>query len=199
MKTSFFAAIGTLLLSTVTFAQATFEITGTPIPAGLLQQNYGSVPKGIGAYDFSICNVTDSKQSIVSSRIYQALSDANSSLEPIGRDIMLAAILRNQSHSLINILGVVLNSTTSVLSVVSSSKYKLPAALLTTAALGSLSGQQLISSLKPLLSADQVEKFETQVLEPALVLDGGSCVERTVFVSSLNSKAHVQPLNFHIH
>jgi hypothetical protein len=60
--------------------------------------------------------------------------------------------------------------------------------------------------LKPILSADQVEKFEAQVLEPALVLDSGSCVERTVFVittASSKGKANLritaEPLSFHIH
>lgn len=199
MKFFLFAAFGIVLLNGTSFAQATFDITGTPIPANLLQQNYGTMPKGIGAYDLSICNVTEAKQSVVSSRIYQALSNSNSALEPIGREIMLAAILRNQNRSFLNMLGVVLNSTTSVLSVWSSSRYKVPPALVAGTALGSVAGQQVISNLKPILSADQVEKFENQVLEPALVLDGGSCVERTVFVSSTNTKAKSQPLSFHIH
>lgn len=201
MKRLLLAGIAVALAGAGAFAQAqaTFEITGTPIPPRLLQENYGSVPKGIGAYDLSICNVTDVKQSIVSSRIYQALSQANAGLQPIGRQIMLAAILRNQNHSAINILNVVLSSTTGVLSVLNSSKYKVPSGLLTTAALGSLAGQQLITSLKPILSADQLEKFDDQVLEPALVLDSGSCVERTVFVSSTDPKAKSQPLSFHIH
>lgn len=198
MKILVLAGFGTMLLCATSFAQATFEISGTPIPASLLQQNYGTIPKGIGAYDLNICNISDAKQSLVSSRIYQALSTADSSLEPIGRQIMLAAILRNQNHSAMNILSVVLTSTTGVLSVLGSSKYKLPSGMVTGVALGSLSAQQLIGSLKPILSADQVEKFESQVLELALVLDGGSCVERTVFVSSTNPKAKIQPLTFHV-
>jgi hypothetical protein len=200
MKIFAFTASSLVLIATVALAQTpSFEITGTPIPSGLLQQNYGSIPKGISAYDLNICNVTDAKQPIVSSRIYQALSDANSSLEPIGRQIMLAAILRNQNHSLTNILGVILNSTTGIFSIVSSSKSRLPAGLMSGAAIGSLAGQQVLSSLRPILSADQLEKFEDQVLEPALVLDGGSCVERTVFVSSATSKAKIKPLTFHVH
>lgn len=195
---------GLMVFAGLCLAQApppspSFEITGTPIPTELLQQNYGSVPKGISAYDLNICNVTDSKQSIVSSRIYQALSDANASIEPIGRDIMLAAILRNQNRSFTSILGVVLNATTGILSVTGSTKTKMPAGLTSAAAIGSLAGQQLLSSLKPILSADQLEKFENQVLESALVLDGGSCVERTVFVSSPGSKAKIQPFTFHVH
>ena len=201
MKRLVLTALAMILAGTAAFAQeqATFEITGTPIPPRLLQENYGSVPKGIEAYDLSICNVTDTKQSIISSRIYQALSSANAGLQPMGRQIMLAAILRNQNRSAINILNIVLNSTTGVLSVLNSSKYKLPTGLITTAALGSLAGQQLITSLRPLLSADQLEKFDNQVLELALVLDSGSCVERTVFVSSPDPKAKSQRLSFHIH
>ena len=197
MKIPIFAALATLLAGHG-FSQ-TFEVTGTPIPQSLLRQNYGNVPKGIAAFDLSICNVTDTKQSVVSSRVYQALSDANLSLEPIGRQIMLAAILRNQNHSLGNIISIVLTSTTGVLAVLNSSKYKLPTGLAAGAALGSLAGQQVLAGLRPILSPDQLEKFETQVLEPALVLDGGSCVERTVFVSSANTKAKTQPLNFRIH
>ncbi len=199
MKSFVLAGLAMVLLSAIGSAQATFEITGTPIPAGLLRQNYGSIPKGIGAYDLSICNVSAAKEALVSSRIYQALSNTNSSLEPIGRQIMLASILRNQNRNAMTILAAVLSSTTGVLSVFGSSRYKLPSGLATAAALGSLSGQQLISTLRPIFSADQLEKFDSQVLEPALVLDGGSCVERTVFVSSADAKAKAQPLSFHIH
>jgi len=199
MKSFILAAFATVLASGSGFAQSTFEITGTPIPSALLQQNYGSVPKGISAYDFSICNITDAKQAIVSSRIYQALANSNSALQPIGRQIMFAAILRNQNHSVTNILSVVLTASTGVLSVLGSSKYKLSGGVMAGAALGSLAAQQVLNSLKPVLSSDQLEKFETQVLEPALVLDGGSCVERTVFVTSAGSTAKIQPLSFHIH
>ncbi len=191
-------AIGTMLLNVICFAQATFEVTGTPIPTALLQQNYGSIPRGIGAFDLSICNITDTKQSIVSSRIYQAVSASNISLQPIGRQIMLAAILRSQNRSLTNLISVVLNSATGVLSVLGSSKYKLPTGLMAGAALGAFSGQQIISNLKPILTADQLEKFDNQVLEAALVLDGGSCVERTLFVSSTSPKTQSQPLSFHV-
>jgi hypothetical protein len=143
--------------------------------------------------------VTETKQSLVSSRIYQALAASNPSLEPIGRDIMLAAILHNQNHSFSSILGVVLSSTSGVLSVVSSSKPKLSGGWMAGATVGLFAGQQVLNSLKPILSPDQLEKFDSQVLEPALVLDGGSCVERTVFVNSPNSKAKTQELSFHIH
>lgn len=200
------SAMAFLLLANLAAAQTDFQVTGTPIPATLLRQNYGPIPAGIGAYDLDICNVTDNKQSLVSSKVYQALAGAGASLEPIGRDIMLTAIIQNQAHTLSSIMSISLNATTSVLSVLAASRH-IPSGLVTGAALGSLAGQQVISSLKPILSADQVEKYESQVLEPALVLDGGSCVERTVFVLSAattsNGKAKVslptEPLSFHIH
>jgi len=87
-----------------------------------------------------------------------------------------------------------------VFSVLGTSKYKISSGILTTAALISLSGQQILTGLKPVLSSDQVEKYENQVLEPALVLDGGSCVERTMFALAGQAKANIrsQPLSFHI-
>ncbi len=201
------AVFAALSLFTATgYGQGTFQINGTPIPAELLHQNYGSIPKGVGAYDLSICNVTATKQSIVSSKIYQALSQSNTPVEPIGRQIMLAAILRGQSHSKVAIFGMVLNSFTSVYSVLGSSKYRIPVGLMTAGAIFSLSGQQVLGGLKPILPADQVEKFETEVLEPALVLDGGSCVERTIFTANgpftanaaPKSKSKPEALTFHI-
>ncbi|MBV8808591.1 MAG: hypothetical protein JO033_07950 [Acidobacteriaceae bacterium] len=181
------------------FAQGTFVITGTAIPPALLQQNYGRMPKGIEAFDLSICNVTATKQSVVSSEIYQALAESNSELRPIGRQIMLASILRNQSHSPAAILGLILNSTAGVLSAFSTSRYSIPAGVVTGAAVVSISAQQILNNLKPVLSVDELDKFENQVLEPALVLDGGSCVERTVFtVSSVNPKNRAQSLSFHV-
>lgn len=191
-------AFGLVAFSASGIAQETFVVTGTAIPADLLQQNYGKLPKGISAYDLSICNITDKRQSVVSSAIYQALAESNSSLRPIGRQIMLAAILRNQNRSAATIFGVALNSLSGVLAVLGSSKYKIPAGLIAGAALTSISAQQVMSSLKPILSADQVEKFESQVLEPALVLDSGSCVERTVFTAAPNTKNQAQSLNFHV-
>ena len=174
----------------LSYGQGTFEVTGTPIPAELLRQNYGAIPKNVTAFDLNICNITDSKQSIVSSKIYQALTKSDSSLEPIGRQIMLAAILRNQNRSAANVMNYVLSSLTGVISIVRSSKYNVPAGVMEGAALASLSGQQLMTSLKPMLTIDQVEKFEGQVLEPALVLDSGSCVERTVFATAIPVKAN---------
>lgn len=183
-------------------AQNTFEITGTPIPAQLLNQNYGNVPKGISAYDLNICNVSDAKQSLTSSKVYQALMQADANIQPVGRAIMLAAILRNQNRSLANVLSVAMTSATGVLSILGTSNYKLPAAWGTAAALASVTGQSVLNNLKPMLTTDQLEKFDDQVLEPALVMDSGSCVERTVFTiatAASTAKTKPQGLNFRIH
>ena len=177
-----------------------FVVTGTAIPADLLQQNYGKLPKGIVAYDLNICNVSPVKQSIVSSAIYQALAQSTAGLQPIGRQIMLASLLRNQSRSKGSIFTMVLNSVTGVLAVLSSSKLSPPAGVVTGTALAAISAQQILTSLKPVLTNDQVEKFENEVLEPALVLDAGSCVERTVFAASTTNSSvpHARSLQLHI-
>ena len=179
-------------------AQNTFAITGTAIPASLLQQNYGRLPKGITGYDLSICNISGAKQSIVSSEIFQALAKSGSGLQPIGREIMLAAILHNQNRSVGSIAPMLLSSVTGILSVLSSSKYRVPSGVLTVAALGAMSGQQLFTNFRPVLSADQLEKFEDQVLQPALVLDSGSCVERTVFAGAPSANSRASSLSFHV-
>jgi hypothetical protein len=180
-------------------AQNTFTITGTAIPAELLKLNYGNPPKGIQGYDLNICNMTNASHPITSSEIYQALVEAESDLRPIGRQIMLAAILRNQNHTLKTWLSLGLGSTTSVLSVLGTSKTGISSGALSGAALGALIGQQLLSSLNPVLTADQVEKFEAQVLENALVMDGGSCLERTVFMAVAatpkKSSAHARSID----
>jgi hypothetical protein len=113
---------------------------------------------------------------------------------------MLAAILRNQNHSVSTILNTILSSATGILSVVGAAKTGLPSGILTGVALGSLAAQQLIGSLKPVLIADQIEKFEAQVPEPALVLDGGSCVERTLFATladpAAKTKSQIKAIEF---
>jgi hypothetical protein len=174
------AAVLAFAVSSAT-AQDKFEITGTPIPAQLVSQNYGSVVKGVSAYDLNICNLTDAKQSLTSSKVYQALMQADSTLQPVGRQVMLASILRNQNRSAMSMLSLALSSATGVLSVLGASNYSLPSKWSAAAALGSITGQQVLNSLKPVLSAGQLEKFESQVLESALVMDSGTCVERTVF------------------
>lgn len=191
----------TVALQGQTTSQPTFDVTGTAIPAELLTTNFGPLPKGIGGYDLSICNVTDARHSLVSSAIFQALAQAQTTLQPIGRQIMLAAILRNQNHSPASIISMALGSTTSVLSVVNMNRRGVTASGLGTGlALGALIAQQVLANWKPVLTADQVEKFESQVLEPALVLDGGSCVERTVFTATTPPQAKKpQSVQFHIH
>jgi hypothetical protein len=181
--------------------QPTFDVTGTAIPAPLLTTNFGPLPKGIGGYDLSICNMTDARHSLVSSAIFQALAEAQNTLQPIGRQIMLAAILRNQNHSAASIISMALGSTTSVLSVVNVNRSGATASGVGAGlALGALIAQQVLANWKPVLTADQVEKFESQVLEPALVLDGGSCVERTVFTATTPPQASKpQSVRFHVH
>lgn len=191
-------AICSLAIGAVCFSQNTFSVTGTPIPATLVQQNYGNLPKGIVAYDLDICNASTAKQSVVSGEIYQALSNANGALTPIGRQIVLAAILHNQHHSVAAILTFTLNSSITMLSALGSSNHHLPLSLLTAAALASVSGKQISTNLNPNLTSDQLQQFETQVLEPALVLDAGTCVERTVFAANSAPKSLTKSLNFHV-
>ncbi len=178
--------------------QQLFYITGTPIPAELLKVNYGSLPKGINAYDLSICNVSSQRHSLVSSAIFQALAEADNTLQPVGRQIMLAAILRNQNHSVQAILNMALGSTTSTLSVLNTGPITAATGWKSGLALGALVAQQILSNWKPALTADQVEKFESQVLEPALVMDAGSCVERTVFTVTVVPSKKPQALQFHV-
>jgi len=168
-------------------AQDTFTVTGTPIPADLLKMNYGPMPKGVAGFDINLCNVTEAKHAVTSSQIYQALMEAQPDLQPIGRQIMLAAILRNQNHSLRSLLNLGLTSTTGVLSVLGQGRTAASASALSAVALGALIGQQLLNIWSPVLTADQVEKFESQVLESALVMDSGSCVERTIFTTVISS------------
>ena len=178
-------------------AQDKVTVSGSPIPQQLLEQNYGKMPKGVGGYDLSICNVSETKQALVSSQIYQALAQANVSLTPIGRQIMLASILRNQSRSLMSWLGVAFNSATSVAALLSTSRsINVPGGLSTGVGLGSILLGQATNQLKPVLGPDMVEKFDREVLEPAIVLDAGSCVERTVFALASDLKAKQSPLQF---
>lgn len=195
--------LGGLCLTTMLAAQQTFAVTGTSIPTALLKLNYGILPKGVEGVDLNICNVTDGKLPITSSAIFQALSQSQGDLHPIGRQVMLAAILRNQNHSLKTWLTLGLGTTTSVLSVLGRGQTSSQSRVLSATGLGALIAQQLLSAWTPVLTADQVEKFESQVLEPALVMDGGSCVERTVFVatgatSKKAGKPAVSGLEFHV-
>jgi hypothetical protein len=199
MRFSAFAFALLLFAGGICWAATTFEVSGTAIPQALVQENYGKMPAGIGAYDLSICNITSSKQSIVSSEIYQALAGSTSGLQPIGKQIMLAPILKNQNRSAGALANLILNSATGVFSVLGSSNRAIPAGLLSGAAVASMAAQSVLGHLAPVLTSDQLEKFEAEVLEPALVLDSGSCVERTVFALSTTTKAaKPQALSFHI-
>jgi hypothetical protein len=187
------------MLAMPALPQDTFSVSGTRIPADLARVNYGSLPKSVVGFDMNICNLTDNKQSVSSSQIYQVLVESNPGLQPIGRQIMLAVILQNQKRSAATVLSVVLNSAVGVLSVLGAARTGVPVNILAGAAVGSVVGQQLLSGLKPVLTADQVERYESEVLEPALVLDGGTCVERTVFtLSAAGSTGTLKNLRFHV-
>jgi hypothetical protein len=187
------------LMAMTTAAQETFSVTGTQIPTELVKVNYGKLPKTIRGFDLNICNQSGGKQSVTSSQIYQALVEANPRLQPIGRQIIMGEILQNQQRSLATVLTVVLNSTVAVLSVLGAARTGIPTNVLAGAAVGSAVGQQLLNSLKPVLTADQVQRYESQVLEPALVLDSGSCVERTVFALAAPGAAiTISSSTFHV-
>jgi len=196
MKNLGLAALIITSLCAESFAQSTFEVTGTPLPATLLKQNYGKTPKGTAAYDLNICNSSHVRQSVVSSEIYQALSRSDAMLQPIGRQVILASILRTQNWSTPRILSLALNAATGVLMLLTSPKGS--GQLVAAIALGSLSTQQVTTGLTGNATADQLEKFEAQVLEPALVLDAGSCVERTVFTALDSKVKRPAGLSFHV-
>lgn len=178
------------LVSLQAAAQDAVSVTGTLIPQQLLVQNYGNMPKGVSGYDLSICNVSTQKQTVISTQIFQALIKSNVPLMPIGRQIMLASILRNQTKSVTTILNIALGAAAGTVALLStSSTINLPNGLKTTVGLSSILFGQLSNSLKPVLAPDKVEKFEREALETALVLDTGSCVERTLFASSGDAAA----------
>ena len=199
MKTILAPIVALLLAAGEAQAEDTLAVSGTPIPKQLLAQNYGTMPKGVGAYDLSICNVTNVRQSVVSSQIYQALAQSNVALKPIGRQIILASILQNQRRDLLGILNIALSSATGVFSILSTSRtMNVPPSVNTSVGLGTIVLGQITNSLRPVLPPDKVEKFDRDVLEPALVLDGGSCVERTVFTMVENKKSQPGALSFHM-
>jgi hypothetical protein len=180
-------------------AQDTFSVTGTHIPLDLVKVNYGRIPKTIQAFDLNICNQTNDKHPVTASQIYQGLAESNPGLQPLGRQIMFGEILRNQQHSLTTVLMVTLNSSIGVLSALGAARTGISAHALAAVAVGSAVGQQLLINLKPVLAPDQVERYESQVLESALVLDSGSCVERTVFaLAPPGATSTVQSLKFHV-
>jgi hypothetical protein len=156
------------------------------------------MPKGVGAYDLSICNQTAAKQTVTSSQIYQSLVQSNPDVQPIGAQIMLAAILHNQGRSSLSIANIALTSMTGVFAVLAASQYNMPAKWATGFAIASLSSQPVLNALRPVMSADQLQKFQSQVLEPALVLDAGSCAERTVFTVKTSTQSKPSNLSFHV-
>jgi hypothetical protein len=179
-------------------AQDTLNVSATPIPDSLLTQNYGKMPKGIGGYDLTICNASSTKQIVISSQIFQALVAQQAGVQPMGKQIMLAAILRNQNSGVLSILNMAVGSASGVLSVLSST-HNIPSSAITATSLSSLALQQLFNNLKPYTSATALQQFDNQVLETALALDSGSCVERTIFTLLANSKVKPLPLSFRVH
>jgi hypothetical protein len=194
-------AIGMLcagLAGTALCAQNTLNISATPLPTSLLTQNYGRMPRNVGGYDLTICNGSSAKVTVISSEIFQALVQQQAGVQPIGKQIMLAAILRNQNSSFFSILNMALGSASGVLSVLSSAN-SIPSSVITGTSLGSLALQQVLNNLKPLSSESALQQLENQVLETAISLDSGSCVERTVFTLIANKKVKQGPLSFHVH
>lgn len=198
MKTLATVTLFAALAATSARAQNTLNISATPLPASLLTQNYGKMPRGIGGFDVTICNASSTKQTVISSDIFQAMVQQQAGIQPIGKQIMLAAILRNQNNNFFNILNVALGSASGVLSVLSSA-HSIPNTVITGTSLGSLALQQVLNNLKPYSSASALQQFDSQILETALSLDGGSCVERTIFTLLANSKVKPAPLSFHVH
>jgi len=173
-----------LLFAALLPAQDTFAITATPIPTSLAKLNYGPLPKNVSSLDLSICNVSNAKADLTAAQVYQALVRANNAVQPLGSSVMMAAILHNQNNSLKSWITIGLSSTTGVLSVLGTSKaVNISSGWLNGIALGALVGQQVLNSLSPVLTADQVQTFQQQVLQPAAILDSGSCIERTVFIT----------------
>jgi hypothetical protein len=186
------------LAATLASAQNTFSVTGTQIPPELVRLNYGKIPKGIEAFDLNICNQSVDKRAVTASQIFQGLAESSVNLQPLGGQIMLAAILQNQRRNSTTLLTVAVNSAFGVLAVLSLSRTGVSSATLAGAALGAAIGQQLLGTLKPVLTAGQLARYQSQVLESALVLDGGSCVERTVFaLAAPGAKNKFQSLTFH--
>ncbi|HEX3822790.1 MAG TPA: hypothetical protein VHW45_20835 [Candidatus Sulfotelmatobacter sp.] len=180
-----------------TWAQNTLTVSATPIPASLLKQNYGRMPRNVGGYDLNICNASMARQMVISSRIYQAIVQHQAGVQPIGKQIMLAAILHSQNSNFFNILNVSLESASGVLSILSST-HNIPPKLITGTSLASLALQQLLTNLKPYSPVTALQQFDTQVLETAVSLDSGSCVERTVFTLSTGRETRAVPLSFHV-
>lgn len=199
MKTIFWSILLVCLLVSSSAAQDKFNVTGTPIPKDLLEDNYGKLSKGLAAYDVIICNATEERQSVTSTQIYQSLTRYNPELQPLGRQVILASILRSEKRSIWNILNVSMTTATAVFGLMSNSKdFNVGSGVKTAVALSSLALQQFMTSFQPPLPPDRMQKFDREALEPALVLDGGSCVERTVFAVASNPKQAPSALSFRV-
>jgi hypothetical protein len=198
MKTLAIGIVCAGLVASSLCAQNALNISATPLPTSLLTQNYGKLPKNIGGYDLTICNGSSAKLTVISSEIFQALVQQQAGVQPIGKQIMLAALLRNQNNSFFSILNMALGSAAGVLSVLSSA-HTIPSNVITGTSLGSLALQQVLNSLRPYSSASALQELENQILETAISLDSGSCVERTVFTLIANKKVKQAPLSFHAH
>jgi len=111
---------------------------------------------------------------------------------------MLAVILHSQNRSAKNVLNFTLTSLTGVFSVISASKYKLSGNWTTGVAIASLASQQVLNIVKPSAPADALDKFESQVLEPASTLDADSCIERTVFTVATQQPLRATRFSFHV-
>lgn len=188
-----------LLCATLGIAQDTFTVTGTMIPATLLTQNYGSMPKGIVGYDLTICNATEQKQTIVSSQVYQALAASTGEILPVGRQILLASILSSERKDALSLVTFGLNTAVGIFALMSTStSMNAPANVKTGISLASLSLQQFTGNFKPILPADKLQKFDTDTLPQAMVLDSKSCSEKTLFALASTPKIKPAALAFHI-
>lgn len=198
MKAVVKATVTMALCGGLSLAQTTFEVTGTPVPPDLLKASYGALPKSIGAFDISICNLTELKQTVISSKVTQALSQTYPQLRPMGRQMVLSAMLHNQGRRPLSVLNTSLTAVGSAFSVLSASKYALPSNWSSAIAFASIATQQLLSGFKPVMSAEQIEKFQTEALEPSFLLSGGSCEQRTLFTVTTPPVSKPSSLSFHV-
>ncbi len=187
-----------LLCAMLATAQDTFTATGSAIPASLLAQNYGSMPKGIVGYDLTICNATDQKQSVTSSQVYQALAASNVPIMPVGSQMILASILGSERNNILTLVTAGLNTAVGAFSLMGTSKrLNPPAGVKTGVGLASLS-LQLTSNLRSVRPAEKLQKLETDALPQALILDSNSCVEKTLFAVATTPNVKPATIAFHI-
>ena len=193
-------ALGALLLrALLATAQDTFTVTGTAIPPSLLARNYGSMPKGIVGYELTICNTTDQKQSLTRSQVDQALAGSTSQITPVASQVILASMLTTRGQKILSFATFGLNTAVGICALLSTSKKSNPPANVKTGiSVASMTLPQLATLLQPVPPVDRVQKYETDVLPPALVLDSNSCVEKILFVVAAAPNAKPEALAFHI-